>query len=158
MNADQQALLHDQDEDTSWFGTGKNMDTGETVFRDFGRYSRLVEELSCRHRLKRFPGLVSFVGQTGGGKSSLIRLLIETIAPLDITPEVPVVGSALHTDVPTSGDVHLYPDVNTFEGVHPIFYADCEGLDGGERQPMGARKSKPAGPNPRTQSFIDHIR
>jgi hypothetical protein len=157
-DAKEQARLHDQDEDTSWFGTGKDSDTGETVFRDFGRYSRLVEELSSRRRLTRFPALVSFVGQTGAGKSSLIRLLVETLAPLSAAPEVPVVGSTLHSDVPTSGDVHLYPDLTTFETNQPIFYADCEGLDGGERQPQGARRNKAPSPNPRTQSFTKHIR
>lgn len=155
---EQQALLHDRDEDSSWFGTGKDGDTGDTVFRDFGRYSRLVEELSSRRRLTRFPALVSFVGQTGAGKSSLIRLLIETLAPLNAAPEVPVVGSSLHTDLPTSGDVHLYPDLSTFESLHPVFYADCEGLDGGERKPMGARKPKANTSNPRTHSFTQHIR
>jgi hypothetical protein len=124
----EQELLHDRDEDSSWFGTGKDGDTGDFVFRDFGRYSRLVEELSSRRRQTRFPALVSFVGQTGAGKSSLIRLLIEALAPTHSAPEVPVVGSALHTDLPTSGDVHLYPDLSTFESPHPVFYADCEGL------------------------------
>lgn len=157
-NEEQQALLHDRDEDSSWFGTGKDGDTGDTVFRDFGRYSRLVEELSSRRRLTRFPALVSFVGQTGAGKSSLIRLLIETLAPTGSMPEVPVVGSTLHTDLPTSGDVHLYPDLNTFEGNSPIFYADCEGLNGGERQPMGAKKPKANTSNPRTHSFTQHLR
>jgi hypothetical protein len=157
-NEEQQALLHDQDEDSCWFGTGKDGDTGETVFRDFGRYSRLLEELSSRRRLTRFPALVSFVGQTGAGKSSLIRLLIETLAPLESAPEVPIVGSSLHTHIPTSGDVHLYPDLSSFETNHPIFYADCEGLEGGERQPMGARKSKSNTPNPHTHSFTRYIR
>ena len=50
----------------------------------------------------------------------------------------PVVG-ATGQDVPTSGDVHLYPDPQTFESDMPILYADCEGLEGGEREPIATR-------------------
>ena len=58
----------------------------------------------------------------------------------------PVVGAA-GLDVPTSGDVHLYSDPKTRLSDYPIMYADCEGLEGGERQPLGARlkrKEKPS--------------
>lgn len=49
----------------------------------------------------------------------------------------PVVGS-VGKDVPTSGDVHLYLDPHTANSEAPILYADCEGLEGGEREPLGA--------------------
>lgn len=49
----------------------------------------------------------------------------------------PVVGS-VGKDVPTSGDVHLYLDPHTADSEAPILYADCEGLEGGEREPLGA--------------------
>ena len=52
---------------------------------------------------------------------------------------MPVVGSIKNQEVPTSGDVHLYADPKTFEQVNPILYADCEGLDGGEREPISAK-------------------
>lgn len=159
---EKQAFLHVQDEDTSWFGAGNDEVTGDVVFQDFGRYSRLMAETSAQYRRVRFPALVSFVGQTGAGKSSLIRLLIEAYAPEDLRPQVPVVGSTLHADLPTSGDVHLYADIKTVGGEQPILYADCEGLDGGERQPMGARSrnkgQKPAVSRDRTHSFTKHIR
>lgn len=45
---------------------------------------------------------------------------------------------ASDADVPTSGDCHLYADPQTSVSQHPILYADCEGLDGGEREPLGA--------------------
>ena len=45
-------------------------------------------------------------------------------------------------DVPTSGDVHLYSDPQSANSHHPILYADCEGLDGGEREPIGSRFRK----------------
>lgn len=51
----------------------------------------------------------------------------------------PIVGSIHNQDIPTSGDVHLYTDPRSFLSSTPIFYADCEGLNGGEREPKGAR-------------------
>ena len=53
----------------------------------------------------------------------------------------PVVGST-GLDVPTSGDVHLYSDPQTSMSNNPILYADCEGLEGGEREPLGVRLKK----------------
>lgn len=54
----------------------------------------------------------------------------------------PVVGSASHSYTPTSADVHLYADPDTYHGQRPVLYADCEGLDGGEEDPIAyaARK------------------
>ena len=46
----------------------------------------------------------------------------------------PVVGSP-NDDVPVSADVHLYAEPNTFMTAAPVFYADCEGLQGGEMVP-----------------------
>jgi hypothetical protein len=39
--------------------------------------------------------------------------------------------------VPTTGDVHLYSDPTTYLGERPTLYADCEGMSGGEKVPMG---------------------
>lgn len=50
----------------------------------------------------------------------------------------PVTGS-INDNVPTSGDVHLYSDPATYNTGKPMLYADCEGLDGGENVPRGAR-------------------
>jgi hypothetical protein len=54
----------------------------------------------------------------------------------------PVVGSVKNQEVPTSGDVHLYPDPNSVSSVFPILYADCEGLEGGERELISSRFKK----------------
>lgn len=158
-----QAALHQNDEDTAWFGTGRDPDTGDTVFQDFGRFPRLVADMAQTNMdLTRYPALVSFVGQTGAGKSSLIRLLVELNSQGASSPQVPVIGSTRRSDLPTSGDVHLYADLQTFESEQPILYADCEGLEGGEREPCGARLKKDRLPTTtgrqRTNSFARNIR
>ena len=53
----------------------------------------------------------------------------------------PVVGMT-GTDIPTSEDVHLYADPETVTSDTPLLFADCEGLEGGEREPVGSRYRK----------------
>jgi len=132
-------MLHLKDEDTSWFGAGKN-EQDKIVLQDYGRYTNLMAERSAQQRkVGRYPTLTSFVGQTGAGKSTLIRFLIELQAPDIRDPQVPVVGSVRNPDIPTSADVHLYCDPRTSGTEFPVLYADCEGLDVGTREPMGAK-------------------
>lgn len=54
----------------------------------------------------------------------------------------PIVGSVNNQDTPTSGDVHLYSDPDSISTVTPILFADCEGLDGGEREPVSSKFKK----------------
>lgn len=39
---------------------------------------------------------------------------------------------------PTSSDVHLYADIMTLDTDRPILWVDCEGLNGGETDPITA--------------------
>ena len=48
----------------------------------------------------------------------------------------PIVGSLDNAQRATSGDVHLYPDPASYDTGNPILYADCEGLLGGENEPV----------------------
>lgn len=91
----------------------------------------------------RSPSLVSFVGQSGAGKSTLINLLVtfKSSGMSNANFPAPVVGKT-GKDVPTSEDVHLYADPETMTSDAPLLFADCEGLEGGEREPMGARYRK----------------
>jgi hypothetical protein len=128
------------------------------LFQDRGRYAELMATTYAQRidtgnstgdnpeyssfRDTRTPSLVSFVGQTGAGKSALIKLIIDlnTRPGREKSPETfpsPVVGiSGDH--IPTSEDVHLYLDPSTATSDAPLLYADCEGLDGGEREPLAA--------------------
>ncbi|KAF2814441.1 uncharacterized protein BDZ99DRAFT_473502 [Mytilinidion resinicola] len=92
-----------------------------------------------------FPTPVSFVGKTGAGKSTLIRMMLEkpwlTDAKYETKAEqVPVVEKR-NSLVSASGDVHLYgdylPERELSELDRPTFYADCEGFDGGAANPAG---------------------
>lgn len=76
----------------------------------------------------------------GAGKSTIIKILINLIANQSDTSlfPTPIVGSP-NDNIPTSADVHLYPDPETYYGRHPALYADCEGFEGGETVPRSAR-------------------
>lgn len=148
--------LHADDSDTTWFGIVR--DGSELpLFADYGRYANLIartRELASDSTASPsssqsttdmlYPSLVSFVGETGAGKSTLIKLLIDlNIDPSDPDFPTPVVG-AHGRDVPTSEDVHLYldPESSMSRSQTPLLFADCEGLGGGGRDPMGARTRK----------------
>ncbi|MCJ1354083.1 MAG: hypothetical protein MMC33_004070 [Icmadophila ericetorum] len=130
--------LHKEDEDTEWFGVGRNQ-ANEPMFEDYGRYATLMAQSLSEVQDVRYPQLVSFVGQTGAGKSTVVKLLINhqdirtnpTLKPQFPSPVVGVVDDNL----PTSANVHLYADPETIMGNMPVLYADCEGLEGGESAP-----------------------
>jgi energy-coupling factor transporter ATP-binding protein EcfA2 len=130
-------------------GINRSEENDQPSIQDFGRFSSLMQSTERATRAKfqigsqsdrdsRTPSLVSFVGQTGAGKSTLIKLVIDLLtAEGEHVLPTPVVGtSGAHT--PTSEDVHLYLDPCTALSDAPLLYADCEGLEGGEREPLGA--------------------
>ena len=150
---------HEEDVHTTWFGLVMEQ-ADELLFEDFGRYSSILAEGVTTLQSRRYPGLVSFVGETGAGKSTLIKLLVELQNETLKDVESPVVGS-INENVPTSGDVHMYKDPGTFTTKYPILYADCEGLHGGEREPLGARtkhKHDNKADGKRTHSFQRRLR
>ena len=164
----EQDELHKNDEDTIWFGVIRE-DAELPTFRDYGKFAGIMTDTlnpSLCHdsdrtvgmRDHRVPSLVSFVGQTGkyaiaenrkrcsystigAGKSTVIKLVIDLSTKDNESFPSPVIGAA-GLDLPTSGDVHLYSDPQTSKSNNPILYADCEGLEGGEREPLGARRRR----------------
>ncbi|KAF1996801.1 hypothetical protein P154DRAFT_565860 [Amniculicola lignicola CBS 123094] len=150
-----QATLHVEDEDTTWFGIARDSQQ-RPIFQDYGRYSAIMVDSNSGQYKVRYPQLVSFIGQTGAGKSTLIKMLIDQQERLHPTREwgfpSPVAGSTSNSGVPTSGDVHLYSDPNSYAGEHPMLYADCEGLEGGENTPMAVQyRNMASGPQGRSK-------
>jgi hypothetical protein len=138
-----QRQRHLADQDSTWFGVGQD-DNARPVLRDNGLLASIIGETTSTEFQQRYPRLVSFVGQTGAGKSAIVKMLIDQkVRPDDPTHPIsvpcPVVASPGSDISPTSGDVHLYADPKTCFGQHPLLYADCEGLDGGESLPMSAK-------------------
>ncbi|SPN97426.1 uncharacterized protein DNG_00940 [Cephalotrichum gorgonifer] len=132
-----------QDEASKWFGVYTEFSvnsTRVTTLIETDRLRRLLE-ISHVYRDKsserQYPSIASFVGETGAGKSTLIRTLMYH-ALLDRTPDqeldapVPGAQSGSSALISTTGEVNLYSDPNTLGTENPTFYADCEGLMGTE--------------------------
>jgi hypothetical protein len=153
---------HQDDEDTMWFGLDRD-DGGEPILAEYRRYAAIMMQYPNTAAEPRYPGLISFIGQTGtsilcfvadanskrpcpgAGKSSLIKLLIDLKRKDreidDKLMSAPVIGRAA-CELPTSADVHLYVDPASRYNNRPLLYADCEGLEGGERDPVATNVAK----------------
>ncbi|KAI0907470.1 hypothetical protein F4823DRAFT_626310 [Ustulina deusta] len=108
-----------EDQDTTWFGYG----------RDASHHPQLY---------------ASFIGETGAGKSTLIKLLIDRqdlVSPHGSKYYSPVTSSN-QDRIPTTGDVHLYADPSTLHATSPLLFVDCEGLSGGEAAPKQLRQAQ----------------
>ncbi|KAI8963493.1 FabD/lysophospholipase-like protein [Daldinia sp. FL1419] len=129
-----------EDRDTTWFGFGRDA-FGHPLFHDFGRFVAIMSETVTDETVERYPQLTTFIGETGAGKSTLIKLLIDrhdSTAPEGSNYYAPVTSSS-HDRISTTGDVHLYADPSTLYSSHPLLLVDCEGLSGGEAIPKQLR-------------------
>ncbi|KAI1264025.1 hypothetical protein F5Y18DRAFT_418041 [Xylariaceae sp. FL1019] len=131
-------IEHQFNTDTVWFGLSKD-NYGDPILAEYRRFTAVMMETLEGVSEPRYPGLVSFVGQTGAGKSSLIRLLLGIRNRDDAPLAAPVIGRG-NVDVPTSADVHLFLDPAS-EYQRPILFADCEGFEGGERETVSQSTS-----------------
>ena len=121
---EEQALLHRKDVWSTWFGVPRQQDYTDLYV--YPRLQILAEQAQAlrddNSMIEQYPSLVSFFGDTGGGKSTLIRALIRN-ATLSDTDDVPVPGNHVDRHKSTSGDVHLYCDPKTICTDEPLFYA-----------------------------------
>ncbi|KAK1658449.1 hypothetical protein BDP55DRAFT_758767 [Colletotrichum godetiae] len=132
-------LEFQSDEDTTWFAAGRDS-TNQPILQDYGRFATLMSDNQTPDNGNRYPQLVSFIGQTGPRKSTLIKMLIDRFAMLDRGAKYPSPVTSSNNDrVPTTSDVHLYADPISYNTQAPVLYADFEGLDGGEAVPAGLR-------------------
>jgi len=97
------------------------------------------------------PSCVPILGELTDGNNPSIFLSFEWLNPLQLSQDSkshytsgdkPVVGTTKDSNRPTSGDVHLYKDPESNDTSTPIFYADCEGLQGGDGTPLGSASSQ----------------
>ncbi|OCL08712.1 hypothetical protein AOQ84DRAFT_339905 [Glonium stellatum] len=144
------AKAHLADEQSKWFGwsrDGSNENQNEPALVEFDAYTNLMAGSASADAPPKYPQLVSFIGQTSAGKSTLIKMLVEheeyrSDSGGTLKLPSPVVGSTTNDKVPTSADVHLYADPATYLGQKPILYADCEGLGAGEVDPVATTSYK----------------
>ncbi|KAL7784152.1 hypothetical protein V8C37DRAFT_420748 [Trichoderma ceciliae] len=133
----EQQRRYQNDTDTTWFGVCNKGDEPHLGWSD--RLVDILHESQGRDHVVRFPHLVSFVGQTGAGKSTIIKMLMSCNQTTDINAteySTPVPG-LVSDNAPTTGNVHLYADAKTYGTERPILYADSEGMSGGENPPRG---------------------
>ncbi|KAI1342705.1 hypothetical protein F5Y15DRAFT_373717 [Xylariaceae sp. FL0016] len=144
-----------EDQDTTWFGFGRDA-TGHPLLHDYGRFAAIMGETVTEDKdnQERYPQLASFIGETGAGKSTLIKLLIDRqdLTSSEESRYYSPVTSSNKDRISTTGDVHLYADPSGLYGNHPLLYVDCEGLSGGEAVPKQLRMQDDTGYSPTTGS------
>ncbi|KAI1737988.1 hypothetical protein F4680DRAFT_426738 [Xylaria scruposa] len=135
----------ERDRESTWFGFDRDS-SGHPAFVDHGRFASIMTESLAGKVVERFPQLVSFIGETGAGKSTLIKLLIERQDPNahGATGYWTPVTSSAEDYIPTTGDIHLYADPSSFYTKEPMLFVDCEGFNGGEALPKALRQSSRA--------------
>lgn len=149
--AEKQKSLHRKDLWTTWFGVPYQQN--QPFLFTYPRLQNLLQNGDSPDcPASQFPSLVSFFGDTGGGKSTLIMSLIKNTGEAGQNFEAPVPGNQADLEKSTSGDVHMYADPLSISTKAPIFYVgkciarmesidmylithiiDCEGRRGSSR-------------------------
>jgi hypothetical protein len=115
--------LHLRDLQTTWFGVPHDQKDSPPKLFVWPRVQSLVSQASDQPH-DQYPSLVSFVGDTGSGKSTIIKAMIRMLAPnAQKQYPVPVPGTSRDQFISTSSDVHLYADPRTISTETPILMA-----------------------------------
>ncbi|KAI5805984.1 acyl transferase/acyl hydrolase/lysophospholipase [Geopyxis carbonaria] len=127
---------------SKWFGVTAT-DVNSPTLSTSTRFQELIRSTNTNE--EQYPALISFLGDTGAGKSSLINIMVKVTLNNIKSPRAeiaPVVAESKGGDMhkPTSGDVHLFRDPSTKDSPRPCFYADCEGLKGGNTKPAAEKE------------------
>ena len=160
---EQQEILHRDDENTIWFGVSRDEYHG-AIFQDYNRYAALVAEgMSGRHH-SRYPGLVSFVGETG-------KQRIHSSAGSHTQSHVDVCrGWEKHVDQDSDRGSFLFLHVNIILSINhvlaqlqrPTALPDPSGRLGSTRSPSDIRRCSPVCRLPhlshRASDFIRRLR
>jgi len=96
-----------------------------TLARQFNDFMNIKPEIVERIPRKQYPRLVAFFGDTGMGKSTIIKNLIRHITSSK-SFDVPIVGNRAEAQNSTSAGVHIYIDPMTFREERPIVYVGMQ--------------------------------
>lgn len=155
-----QRRLHEADREAEWFRVTMASLTAQgsqPLLQISDRFRKTCDPGRGNYwRLKQYPSFVSFIGDTGVGKSTLVRAMI-TVGAIEQMEKAgqgidfeqvfrcqsygPVTRTTSSPPtLPTSVGVHLYRDQTLVRVPHdtagrtedvPILYADCEGFAAG---------------------------
>lgn len=117
-------VLHLEDIWSTWLGVPHDQPKGPyPQLYIWPRLKRLVANGPAVVQQRQYPSLVSFVGDTGSGKSTLIRALVRMLKPrANHEYAVPVPGAVSDGFMSTSSDVRLFADPRTASEKVPIFF------------------------------------
>jgi hypothetical protein len=114
--------LHIDDLWSTWFGVPHDQEGPKPQLFIYPRLQRLVAAAHDKP-VRQYPSLVSFVGDTGSGKSTIIRAIIRMLAPRAHKDyRAPVPGTASNEFDSTSSDVHLFADPGTLFSEVPLMF------------------------------------
>lgn len=82
-SAEDRERSHVKNIQSKWFGTHIDEQESRSYFHDFGGFSGLLEKSPFMAH-QQFPSLISFVGDTGTGKSTLINGILKVIASCNV--------------------------------------------------------------------------
>lgn len=120
-NKDQTAL-HLEDIWSTWLGIPDSQEGPRPQLHVYPRLERLTAGLPIRPP-QQYPSLISIIGGTGSGKSTLIGAMIRMLAPTGQKEyRVPVPGADTNSFNSTSSDVHMFADPGTCHTDHPCFF------------------------------------
>ena len=117
--------LH-QDRPHRWLGVADHHDPDTSHKKQAHKlmlYPVLSRQLNSANSTsqRQFPRLVSFVGDSGKGKSTVVQNFIRNIAYWKAKAfETPVVGLSTTS---ISGGIHVYCDPESYQHERPIVYA-----------------------------------
>lgn len=92
-----------------------------TLARQFNEFLNIKPVAGERIARTQYPRLVAFFGDTGMGKSTIIKNLIRHLTSSKAF-DVPIVGGRAEAQSSTSAGVHIYTDPETFRHERPIIY------------------------------------
>jgi hypothetical protein len=106
-----QKALHRKDIWSTWFAVPRLQQ--KPCLYTYPRLQNLLQTNTRDITDPQYPSVVSFIGDTGAGKSRLIMALVRNAAPGATGFDVPVPNNVEDYASSTTGHVHMYADPNS---------------------------------------------